>query len=43
MTAARWVMGIAAIWGLMTGCKPAPVGLGPFQALAPEHPGGLRY
>ncbi len=43
MTAKRWVMGIAAAWGLMTGCKPAPVGLGPFQAPASEHPGGLRY
>jgi hypothetical protein len=43
MTAKRWVMGIGAIWGLMTGCKPAPVGLGPFSAPAPEHPGGLRY
>ena len=43
MTAKRWVMGIAAVWGLMTGCKPAPVGLGPFQAPASEHPGGLRY
>ncbi|MCX6565795.1 MAG: hypothetical protein NTW38_05140 [Candidatus Aminicenantes bacterium] len=43
MTAKRWVMGIAAIWGLMTGCKPAPVGLGPFPTPAPEHPGGLRY
>ncbi len=41
--AKRWAMGIAAIWGVMTGCKPASVGLGPFPAAAPAHPGGLRY
>jgi len=39
----RWVMGIAAIWGVMTGCKPASVDLGPFPATAPAHPAGLRY
>jgi len=36
-------MGLAAVWGVMTGCQPAPVGLGPFPAPAPAHPGGLRY
>ena len=36
-------MGIAVLLGVMMGCKPAPVSLGPFPAPAPEHPGGLRY
>lgn len=36
-------MGIAALWGVLTGCRPAPVSLGPLPAPAPEHPGGLRY
>ncbi|MBN1939527.1 MAG: hypothetical protein JW843_08070 [Candidatus Aminicenantes bacterium] len=39
----RWVMGLIALFGGMTGCRPASVGLGPFPAAAPAHPAGLRY
>jgi len=37
------MMGTAALWGFLAGCRPAPVSLGPFPAPAPGHPGGLRY
>jgi len=36
-------MGIMTLWGVMIGCKPASVALGPFPATAPGHPGALRY
>jgi hypothetical protein len=43
MKSGRWIMGVMATLMSIVGCKPGLISSGPFPALEPGHPGGLRY